>query len=243
MASGVSRDTAPVVSTHDGGPAYGGTPSDRSVMEAIAEIRGRGLAVTLYPLPMMDIASGNALSDPYGGASQPAYPWRGRITADPAPAQPGTADRTDEARDQVAAFCGTASPTGFEALPDTIAFTGASDDWGYRRFILHYAHLAVAAGGVDAFLLGSELRGHGHEQDVQRGGGKRGNPAKLGPDGVRTREDREHGDQHETRAREMRVSLSFGRAALIGTSFVVLHVKSPSQGLECRHAETTVGHS
>src|SRR5690606_29527363 len=31
--------------------------------------------------------------------------------------------------------------------------------WGYRRLILHYAHLAAAAGGVDAFLIGSEMRG------------------------------------------------------------------------------------
>src|SRR5262249_4723565 len=36
---------------------------------------------------------------------------------------------------------------------------GDDSDWGYRRFILHYANLAVAAGGVDAFLIGSELRG------------------------------------------------------------------------------------
>ena len=35
----------------------------------------------------------------------------------------------------------------------------APSDWGYRRFILHYAHLAASAGGVDAFLIGTELRG------------------------------------------------------------------------------------
>ncbi|MDA1155702.1 MAG: glycoside hydrolase TIM-barrel-like domain-containing protein, partial [Proteobacteria bacterium] len=29
----------------------------------------------------------------------------------------------------------------------------------YRRFILHYAHLCAAAGGVDAFCIGSEMRG------------------------------------------------------------------------------------
>ena len=33
------------------------------------------------------------------------------------------------------------------------------DEWSFRRFILHYAHLCKAAGGVDAFLIGSELRG------------------------------------------------------------------------------------
>src|SRR5204863_4823124 len=32
-------------------------------------------------------------------------------------------------------------------------------EWNYRRFILHYANLCASAGGVDAFLIGSELRG------------------------------------------------------------------------------------
>ena len=49
-----ARGPRMVVSTHDGGAAYGGTPSDRSVMDAIAEIKARGLKVTLYPFIMMD---------------------------------------------------------------------------------------------------------------------------------------------------------------------------------------------
>lgn len=142
----------------DGGAAYGGTPSDRSVIDAIAEIKARGLGVTLYPFVMMDIADGNALPDPYGGTAQPAYPWRGRITADPAPMLPASADRTAAARAQVGAFCGAALGSQFASSADTIVFSGA-DEWGYRRMVLHYAHLAVQAGGVDAFLIGSELRG------------------------------------------------------------------------------------
>lgn len=157
--SGLNRSTAPVVSSAGGGAAYGGTPSDRSVTDAIAEIRARGLGVTLYPFLMMDIAADNALPDPNGGASQPGYPWRGRITCDPAPLRAGTADRTTLARSQVETFCGAARPADFSAAGDTVVFSGAFDDWGYRRMILHYAHLAVAAGGVDAFLIGSELRG------------------------------------------------------------------------------------
>ncbi len=31
--------------------------------------------------------------------------------------------------------------------------------WSYRRFMLHYAHLWAKAGGVDAFCIGSEMRG------------------------------------------------------------------------------------
>lgn len=157
--SGVARPDAMVVSTHDGGPAYGGTPSDRSVKEAIAEIKARGLKVTLYPFVMMDIAEGNSLPDPYGQPHQASYPWRGRITCTPAPQLSGTADRTAAARSQVDAFCGTALRTQFAAAADTVNFTGGPSDWGYRRFVLHYAHLAASAGGVDAFLIGTELRG------------------------------------------------------------------------------------
>ncbi|NGO53630.1 baseplate multidomain protein megatron [Allomesorhizobium camelthorni] len=159
QVSGVGREAAAVLSSHGGGAAYGGTPSDRSVMDAIAEIKARGLKVTLYPFIMMDVPAGNGLPDPYGGAEQAAYPWRRRITADPAPRMPGSADKTAAARAQVSAFCGEALAGQFSPTGDTVIFSGAADDWGYRRFVLHFAHLAAAAGGVDAFLLGSELRG------------------------------------------------------------------------------------
>lgn len=71
--AGLSRGTAGVVSNHAGGPAYGGTPSDASVRAAIADLKARGLGVTLYPMLLMDIPEGNPLG-------QPAYPWRGRIS-------------------------------------------------------------------------------------------------------------------------------------------------------------------
>ncbi|TAK49752.1 MAG: hypothetical protein EPO23_00525 [Xanthobacteraceae bacterium] len=141
--AGCTRDAAYVVSTVDGRPAYGGTPSDASVKNLIAELGARGLKVTLYPFIMMDIASDNALPDPWSdAASQPAYPWRGRITCDPAPGRPGTPDGTAATAAGVAAF-----------------FHGDSDeDWSYRRMVLHYAALAMEAGGVDALLIGSELK-------------------------------------------------------------------------------------
>lgn len=157
--SGMGRGFAPTVSTFNGSAAYGGSPSDRTVMDAIAEIKRRGLKVTLYPFVMMDIPHGNALPDPYGGAAQATYPWRGRISCDPAPLRPGSADKTADARAQVDQFCGSAVAADFAAHADTIAFNGPLDDWGYRRFLLHFAHLAAAAGGVDGFLVGSELRG------------------------------------------------------------------------------------
>ncbi|MEQ1950705.1 baseplate multidomain protein megatron [Mesorhizobium yinganensis] len=159
VVSGIGRAEARTVSTHGGNAAYGGTPTDRSVMAAIAEIKSRGLRVALYPFLMMDVAEGNGLPDPHGGSEQAAYPWRGRISCFPGSDQPETADKTTTARTQVEAFCGSAALVDFSPGDHTIEFSGAADDWGFRRLILHYAHLAVAAGGVDTFLIGSELRG------------------------------------------------------------------------------------
>ncbi|MBS9719896.1 glycoside hydrolase/phage tail family protein [Tianweitania sp. BSSL-BM11] len=157
--SGLDRADAAVVSRHDGRAAYGGAPSDRSVIEAIREIKARGLKVTLYPFIMMDVPEGNALPNPWGGAGQPAYPWRGRITCHPAPDQAGTAQGSAAAGVQIATFVGEAARGAFRTEKDTIRFTGPADEWSYRRFLLHFAHLAKAAGGVEAFLIGSELRG------------------------------------------------------------------------------------
>jgi hypothetical protein len=39
-----------------------------------------------------------------------------------------------------------------------ITYSGP-DEWGYRRFILHQAALCAAAGGVESFCIGSEMRG------------------------------------------------------------------------------------
>ncbi|WP_137045471.1 glycoside hydrolase/phage tail family protein [Pseudolabrys sp. FHR47] len=142
VVAGVDRASAYVVSQHDGRAAYGGTPSDQSVRDLIAHLKARGLKVTLYPFVMMDIAAGNTRTDPYSGAgSQPLYPWRGRITCEPAPGVAGSPDGTATAADQVNAF-----------------FSGGPDGWNYRAMILHYAALAQEAGGVDAFLIGSELK-------------------------------------------------------------------------------------
>lgn len=156
--AGVTRATARLVSTVDGHPAYGGTPADAAVVEAIAEIRARGLEVMLYPFLSMDVPAGNGRPDPEGAAEQPAHPWRGRITCHPAPGRPGTVDRSAAAAAQIAAFVGTAAPGDFHVAGGVVTYTGPTE-WSFRRMILHCAHLAVAAGGVDAFLVGSELVG------------------------------------------------------------------------------------
>jgi hypothetical protein len=157
-AGGVTRDGAHVVSTFEGAPAYGGTPSDESVKQAIAELKARGYKVGLYPFVFMDVAHGNALPDPYGGDAQAAYPWRGRITLHPAAGQAGSPDKSGAAAAQVAAFFGSAVASDFGASGGLPNYAGPAE-WSYRRFILHYAKLTALAGGVDSFIIGSELRG------------------------------------------------------------------------------------
>ena len=157
---GETRATAHLVGRDaEGRPVYGGTPSDGSVVRYIRELKARGIRVTFYPFILMDVAPGNGLIDPWTGEEgQPAYPWRGRITTSLAPGVAGSPDGTAPAADEVAAFFGTASPGEFASSGDTMLYAGAAE-WGMRRFILHYAHLCALAGGVDAFCIGSEMRG------------------------------------------------------------------------------------
>jgi hypothetical protein len=62
--AGLGRLDAHLISQNAGGPAYGGTPSDEAVRQAVGELKARGLKVTLYPFVFMDA---------------PTYPWRGRV--------------------------------------------------------------------------------------------------------------------------------------------------------------------
>lgn len=125
---GLERHEAHLISAAGDAPAYGGTPSDASVRQAVAELKARGLEVTLYPFVFMDIPAGNALPDPDGAAEQAAYPWRGRL----------------KGRD------------GAYATGDIAAVFGGPTDWGLRRLGLHYAALAAET-GADGLLIGSEM--------------------------------------------------------------------------------------
>ncbi|MEO8530143.1 MAG: glycoside hydrolase/phage tail family protein, partial [Deltaproteobacteria bacterium] len=156
--SGVTRAAAQLVPVEAGKALYGATPADQSVVEAIQALKAAGLSPVFNPFVLMAQLTGNALPDPWmGTAGQPALPWRGRITTSLAPGMLGSPDGSAAADDEVAAFFGTATPGEFTVSGTTVNYTSAGQ--GYRRFILHYAHLCKAAGGVDAFLLGSELRG------------------------------------------------------------------------------------
>lgn len=157
--SGLSRSTADVVSYVDGRPGFGGTPTDQSVIQAIQHIQSTGKEVMFYPFILMDIRDGNGLTDPWSGnPDQPIVPWRGRITNSVAPNLPGSPDKTAAATAEVSAFFGTAVIGDFVPSGDTVGYTGPNE-WSYRRFILHYAHLCALAGGVEAFCIGSELKG------------------------------------------------------------------------------------
>ena len=85
--AGVERATPMLVSRSDGRPAYGGTPADQTVVDAIRDLKMRGMSViadAVHP----DGRARRAMRCPIPiveRASQPPYPWRGRITCDPAP--------------------------------------------------------------------------------------------------------------------------------------------------------------
>jgi hypothetical protein len=138
--AGLGRDEAHLISQVEGRPAYGGTPSDESVRQAVAALKARGWAVTLYPFVFMDVPADNDLPDPYGGVRQGAYPWRGRVKGEDGPG----------------------------AASEVAAVFGAADGWGLRRLALHYAALATET-GCDGLLIGSEMRGLTWTRDAAGG--------------------------------------------------------------------------
>ena len=79
------------------------------------------------------------------------FPWRGRISV-------GAADKTNACDGVINNFFGTASASDYAVAGSTVSYSGPAE-WRFRRMILHYAALCKAAGGVDAFLIGSEMRG------------------------------------------------------------------------------------
>ena len=155
--AGLTRGTAQVLPALDGRVIYGGTPSDGSVLDAIAALKTAGKQVMFYPFLLMTQITGNARPDPWSDASdQPTLPWRGRITSARAPGQAGGTDGTAAATAEVAAFFGTASAGHFTVAPGVVTYSGPQE-WSYRRFILHQAALCAAAGGVESFCIGSEM--------------------------------------------------------------------------------------
>jgi hypothetical protein len=104
---GFTRATARLITQVNGGPQYGGTPDDTSLLRYLTELRARGYKIAFYPLMYMDVA----------GKS-----WRGDLTG---------------------------SAAGVSSF-----FTKTN---GYNAFINRYATLTN--GYVDAFVIGSEMKG------------------------------------------------------------------------------------
>ena len=80
-------------------PAFGGTPSDATVTQAIQYMNGQGIRVMFYPFIMMDIPVGQRPAGPAwrhgtGGLS----PGAGASPAIPARRQAGTVDKTSHGR-------------------------------------------------------------------------------------------------------------------------------------------------
>ena len=160
--SGQTRENAYLISELNGQSSYGGTPTDIGVMEAIADMAQRGLKIMFHPFILMDVAPGSNLPDPDQGIQSP-YPWRGRIRA-------GNIDQSDQARLATKHFFGSAQVSDFSISENGVIFSGDETDNGFRRMILHYAHLCALAniqysGAIEAFLLGSELRGVSRTRD------------------------------------------------------------------------------
>lgn len=161
---GLTRSQVNEVSKVDERPAFGGTPSDHSIVEAIQYLcNEKEQNVYFYPFMLMDIPAGNTLPDPYdsGNPGQSVYPWRGRITTS-LPSVDGTA----AAQTEINAFFGSVSTGNFSVNGTTVTYTGSASDFGFRRMILHYAHLCAAiANTLDdptkfkGFYVGTEMRG------------------------------------------------------------------------------------
>ncbi len=80
----------------------------------------------------------------------PGFPWRGRITG---------------AASDVGEFFGAASASDYSIGAGADHHRAA--DYGFRNFILSHANLARRAGGVDRFVIGSEMVGLTTIRDAQ----------------------------------------------------------------------------
>jgi hypothetical protein len=140
QCSGLTQNSSGLIPiTQTGGSFdYGGTPADQSVVRCIRDLKTRGFRVVFYPFILMDCSG---------------KPWRGRIGL--------SSDLSSAATAAVSAFLGSAATSMFtrDTSNLTVNYSGPATDYTYRRMILHYANLCVIAGGVDLFVLGSELRG------------------------------------------------------------------------------------
>ncbi|QTN19158.1 glycoside hydrolase/phage tail family protein [Brevundimonas sp. AJA228-03] len=140
--AGLGREDAHLISEADGRPSYGGTPSDESVRQAVAALKARGWAVTLYPFVFMDCEG---------------YPWRGRVKGADGPGAAaevaavfGTADGWGLRR-LALHYAGLAAETGCDGLligSEMRGLTGTRDAAGGYPAVQQYRALAAECRAV-----------------------------------------------------------------------------------------------
>lgn len=127
-----------------------------------------GQSVLVAPKLSLDISPDNTNPSPVNpDVFQTTHATALDITCSKARGVIGSPDRTQAIKAEVDHFFGTAAASDFNVTGNSVVYAGAADDCGYRRFILHYAHLCAAAGGVSAFLIGSDLAGLTQLRDDQ----------------------------------------------------------------------------
>ena len=87
------------------------------------------------------------------------------MTGEIAPGLPGSADGTQGNGADCQAFFGSVTAADFNVSDGAVQYTGAPE-WSYSRYILHSAAVCAAAGGVDAFCIGTEMRGMTQMRDA-----------------------------------------------------------------------------
>ena len=159
------------------GPVYGGTPADFAVVQAIQEMKARGLRVTFYPFILMDVPPGNTLPNPYSDnaaeTGQPAFPWRGRITCSPAAGFAGSVDKTATAASQVAAFFGSGHARRLQRLGRDGLLDRRARRLGSAPHGAALRPSLCRSGRGRCFLIGTEMRGAdddplGRQQRIRR---------------------------------------------------------------------------
>ena len=145
-----------------------GTTADFALVQGITRLMQAGQSVLVATKLSLDISPDNANPSPVNpDVFQTTQASALDITCSKARGVIGSPDRTQAIEAEVDHFFGTAAASDFNVTGDTVVYAGAADDFGYRRFILHYAHLCAAAGGVSAFLIGSDLAGLTQLRDDQ----------------------------------------------------------------------------
>ena len=134
-----------------------------------------GSAVMFYPFILMDQMPGNGAARPLErGAEQPALPWRGRITLSRGAGAGRLARRHRGGRGRGARPSSARRGRGFRAVGRAVTYAGP-EEWALSALHPALCGLCAAAGGVEAFCIGSEMRGADADPRGRRlSGGRRG---------------------------------------------------------------------